>query len=181
MGVADVNLQPSSNLPSTTLLQSTQTSAAVEPTTISTKTFPNSGVEFHFEQNDIAGDVTLRLAGPSDVWFGIGFNALTMSERPYAVIVDGSTCSTESFQERRLGRYGAGDPLGRSLLLLSPPSSINGKCHVEFRRSLAGQSPFHFSFSPAASSLNLIAAKGSSSSFGFHAARDAGVMPLVRE
>merc|ERR1712217_487585 len=140
------------------------------------KTFLDLGVTLEFEQNDVTGEVILRLAGPEDVWFGIGFNALTMAERPYAIIVDGST---GSFQERRLGRYGAGDPLGSSLEELSPPSYINGKCHVEFRRSLAGQSPFHFSFNPAASSLNLIAAIGGHSSFGFHAARDAGVMSLV--
>merc|ERR1712151_1057092 len=105
------NLQPSSNLPSTTLQQSTQTSAAVAPTTIGTKNFQNLGVEFHFEQNDVAGEVTLRLAGPSDVWFGIGFNALTMAERPYAVIVDGST---GSFQECRLAGYRGVDPVASS-------------------------------------------------------------------
>merc|ERR1711994_818142 len=105
-------------------------------------------------------------------------NALTMAERPYAIIVDGSI---GSFQERKLGKYGEGNRLASSLEEVSPPSYANGKCHVELRRSLAGQSPFHFSFSPGASSLNLIAAIGQHSSLGHHERRAAGVMSLERE
>jgi len=187
--VADVHPQPSGNLPSTTPQQSTQTSEAVESTTVETtgavssmvvgmKNFLDLGVTLELELDDVVGEVILRLAGPSDVWFGIGFNAFSMAERPYAVIVDGSTGSVH---ERKLGKYSAGDLLVSSLEEVSPPSYINGRCHVELRRSLAGNSPFHFSFSPAASSLNLIAAVGWHSSFSFHAARDADVMSLVRQ
>ena len=32
---------------------------------------------------------TLTLVGPASVWFGIGFNASQMADRPYAIIVDG--------------------------------------------------------------------------------------------
>lgn len=186
--VADVLLESSSSLPSTTPQQSTQTSAAaetttVEPTTsissivIGTKTFPDQEVTLELELDDTAGDVIFRLAGPRDVWFGIGFNALTMADRPYAVIVDGSDGSVT---ERKLGWHSGGYSLDDSLEELSPPSYINGKCHVEFKRPLAGRSPDHFSFSPAAPSLNLIAAVGGSTSFIFHTARADGVMSLAR-
>ena len=30
------------------------------------------------------------LAGPANVWFGVGFNAGSMADKPYAVIVDGA-------------------------------------------------------------------------------------------
>ena len=30
------------------------------------------------------------LAGPANVWFGVGFNAGAMADKPYAVIVDGA-------------------------------------------------------------------------------------------
>ena len=29
------------------------------------------------------------LTGPANVWFGVGFNAGSMADKPYAVIVDG--------------------------------------------------------------------------------------------
>ena len=29
------------------------------------------------------------MAGPANVWFGVGFNAGSMADKPYAVIVDG--------------------------------------------------------------------------------------------
>merc|ERR550539_1496822 len=61
------------------------------PTTIGTKTFQRLGVTLELEQDDAAGEVILRLTGPNDVWFGVGFNALTMGDMPYAIIVDGST------------------------------------------------------------------------------------------
>jgi len=99
-----------------------------------------------------------------------------MAELPYTIIVDGST---GAFQERRLGKYTAGDPLAASLEEVSPPTITNGRCQVELRRPLAGTSPFHFSFSLAAATLNIVAAIGSLPSFGPHAARDAGEMSLV--
>ena len=33
--------------------------------------------------------INLTLTGPSNVWFGVGFNAGSMADKPYAVIVDG--------------------------------------------------------------------------------------------
>merc|ERR1719433_76084 len=71
-GVADEGLQPSGNLRSTTPRQSTQTSAAVELTTVEPtdavssvasgrKNFVDLGVTVELEQ-DVAGEVILRLA-----------------------------------------------------------------------------------------------------------------------
>merc|ERR1711920_411656 len=150
--------------------------SSATPRTIGTKTFRGLGVTLELEQHHATGDVILRLTGPSDVWFGIGFNTLTMGARPYAIIVDGST---GTYHERRLGTYSAGDLLGSSLQELSGPSHINGKCRVELRRAWAGMSPRHFTFSPAASSLNLIAAVGGHAVFGYHAATEVGGMSLV--
>merc|ERR1712061_888132 len=52
--------------------------------TVGSKTFTALGVVLELEQEEDAGVVTIRLTGPSDVWFGVGFGALTMGERPYA-------------------------------------------------------------------------------------------------
>ena len=43
----------------------------------------------------------MTLSGPSDVWFGVGFNASTMGDLPYAVIVDGQG----NVQERKMGDH----------------------------------------------------------------------------
>ena len=33
----------------------------------------------------------VSLVGPADVWFGVGFDASAMADKPYAIIVDGTT------------------------------------------------------------------------------------------
>ena len=40
-------------------------------------------------------NVRLTMSGPSDVWFGVGFDDSTMADRPYAIIVDGDGDVTE--------------------------------------------------------------------------------------
>merc|ERR1712151_100088 len=90
-------------LVSTTSLQPTsmRTTPRADPTTVSprpavpwttgTKTFQGLGVTLELEQDNSAGEVILRLTGPDDVWFAIGFDAFAMAQRPYVIIVDGST------------------------------------------------------------------------------------------
>jgi hypothetical protein len=41
---------------------------------------------------------TITLAGPADVWFGVGFNASAMKDRPWAITVEGAG----EVSERRL-------------------------------------------------------------------------------
>ena len=57
------------------------------------------------------------MSGPADVWFGIGFGASTMNDKPYAIIVDGNGEVTE----RKLENHGPGS-------LLS--ASVNGKSRI---------------------------------------------------
>jgi len=140
--------------------------------TFGTRSFPSMDVTVEVELDEGEGVAKIRLTGPSDAWFGVGIDALTMAETPYAIIVDGSS---GTFEERRLGYYEAGESLATSLMYTSPPTRINGKCHVELRRPLAGMG-----LSPAASALNIMAAVGGSSSFAYHAIREAGEMSMTR-
>ena len=39
--------------------------------------------------------VVLTLTGPANVWFGVGFDASLMADKPYAIIVDGAGDVTE--------------------------------------------------------------------------------------
>lgn len=123
--------------------------------------------------------VTIRLAGPESVWFGVGFEALTMADRPYVIIVDGKT---GAFQERKLGKYGAGEPLVTTLEEVSPPAHINGLCYVELRRPLASASLKHTSFEPPISVMNIVAAVGEFRQFGQHGPhRAAWMLRFVRD
>ena len=59
--------------------------------------------------------VEIVLAGPADVWFGVGFGAVVMAARPYAIVVDGTGAVTE----RMLGQHEAGTLLRATLKVLS--------------------------------------------------------------
>ncbi len=48
---------------------------------------------------------TITLSGPADVWFGVGWNAKTMTDQPYAIIVEGKSGNVT---ERRLGDHDPG-------------------------------------------------------------------------
>ena len=53
--------------------------------------------------------VTITLAGPSAVWFGVGFNASAMKGAPWTIIVEGDG----KVSERKLqGELGSGLGLG---------------------------------------------------------------------
>jgi hypothetical protein len=49
-----------------------------------------------------AGQATITLAGPSSVWFGVGFDATVMSDQPYTLIVNAS-----GVMEQHLGTCGS--------------------------------------------------------------------------
>ena len=49
-------------------------------------------------------NVKLTMSGPSDVWFGVGFDASTMADKPYAIIVDGNG----DVRERKLENHSPG-------------------------------------------------------------------------
>lgn len=51
-----------------------------------------------------SGRVTISLQGPAAVWLGVAFNATSMAQLPYAIIVDGNGAVTE----RTLGDHDAG-------------------------------------------------------------------------
>ena len=42
-----------------------------------------------------ATHATIVLQGPSDVWFGVGFNASSMADAPWTLLVDGSGAVSE--------------------------------------------------------------------------------------
>ena len=75
------------------------------------------------------------------MWFGVGFNAQTMSDKPYAIIVDGTGAVTE----RRLADHGPGTQLRTSINVTANTVS-KGKRTVVLTRAAQGMSQQHTNF-----------------------------------
>lgn len=89
-------------------------------------------LQISLDLNAASQKATITLKGPANVWFGVGFNATTMAELPYAIIVDG----TGSVSERRLGSHAAGTVLKNSIVVSSNTVSGEQRTVVLQRRVL---------------------------------------------
>lgn len=107
------------------------------------------------------GDVRMSMIGPANVWFGIGFDATSMRDEPYAIIVTGSGIVSE----RKLAFHAAGDELDQQVAVLED-SVAGGIRTVVMERQAIGKSPAHLTFT--GESINYIWAYGLQSNFGFH-------------
>jgi hypothetical protein len=117
--------------------------------------------------NNGAPEVTITLAGPSDVWFGVGFNAQRMADSPWAIIVDG----TGNVTERKLADQNPGKQLPSSVTLVHS-SVTNGLRTVVLTRAAQGKTAEYFTFDPAKlSTLPFINAVGSSPQLSYHKAK----------
>jgi hypothetical protein len=86
-------------------------------------------------------DATITITGPATVWFGVGFNATSMADRPWTVVVDGYGHVTE----RHLAFHDPGTSLPPSVQVVSNTIE-GGKRTVVLSRPLKGGV---FSFSSA--------------------------------
>ena len=69
------------------------------------------GPQVHIKMEHDLVTATLTISGPANVWFGVGFGASTMNDKPYAIIVDGNGKVTE----RKLQNHGPGTLLSNSI------------------------------------------------------------------
>jgi len=114
------------------------------------------------------------MTGPADVWFGIGFNAQSMADLPYAIVVSG-----ESVMEVDLANHAAGANLTQTIKVVS--NTVTGtKRTVVMTRAMTGPSASYYSFDPVKqASINFIVAYGTSMTYGYHASKGASSMTLV--
>ena len=85
-------------------------------------------VDMRVEVDAIAALVTITLAGPSAVWFGVGFNASAMQDEPYAIIVEATDSEPHisgTVSERKLADHAPGTALPPSIKLIS--SSVSAR------------------------------------------------------
>jgi hypothetical protein len=108
-------------------------------------------------------NVTITLTGPDKVWFGVGWFAQAMEDKPYAVIVDGHGAVTERELASHMGTAAspAGSLLAASVQVVSS-TVADGKRTVVLSRSAIGASMQHANFSLQDIEIPFITAIGSS-------------------
>jgi len=115
-----------------------------------------------------ATHASITVAGPADAWFGIGFNAVVMSDSPYTLVVNQT-----AVWEQKIGTCGSeaehcpGDTLKSSIKVMSN-AVVDGIRTVTVTRPLAGLTPQHYTFSLATPTINFISAVGWDGEFGMH-------------
>ncbi|XP_045181704.2 uncharacterized protein LOC123540595 [Mercenaria mercenaria] len=122
----------------------------------------------------------ITISGPSNVWFGIGFNASHMADSPYTIIVNST-----GVYERQIGTCGSeaehcpGDPLETSVTVVSSKVA-DGIRTVMLTRPLKGKTMKYYTFDPSAQSqINMISAIGSTQLFAYHQNKTSGVLALM--
>ena len=129
------------------------------------------------------GVATITMAGPSDVWFGFGFNATMMADLPWAIIVE-----VGDVIEHQLGmcgdeaRHCPGNLLNASITVVS--NTVNQATRtrtVVVTRPFKGQAPVaYYSFNvTTGATIKFIAAVGSTPSLAYHRAHTPAVLTMT--
>ena len=126
------------------------------------------------------GIVTITASGPSDAWFGIGFNAKQMVDQPYTLIVNST-----GVIEHKLGTCGSeaehcpGTLLNKTIHVVSN-AVTNGQRTVVMTRPSMGLTGDYYTFAPlATSTIPLITAIGNTQVFAYHKAHMPTTLALV--
>ena len=107
--------------------------------------------------------VNISIEGPNDLWFGIAFNAYSMSSLPYSIIVNGSGY----IFEEKLGNHDPGYKLNRSFTVLSN-SLLNNRRRVVISRGMHGLSSDYYTFNLSESNIPILTAVGYKGNFAYH-------------
>lgn len=143
------------------------------------------GVTVDVALDAAASTATLILTGPAAVWYGVGFAAQAMLDRPWTIIIDGG--ATGAVTERKLGGpsgnpHIAGDLLPASLTVQSSTLSKDGKTRVVvLTRPLLGKTSDYYTFNATAVNpeVKFIAAIGTGPTLGYHAAKEPSTLTLL--
>jgi len=120
--------------------------------------------------------VNISISGPSEYWFGVGFNASIMDNLPYAIIVDGNG----NVQERKLANHDPGDVIQSSVKVLTNNVN-NGVRTVLLQRALVGITTDHYSFSASVATIDFINALGDTVDLAQHKFRSSSAIELFHD
>merc|ERR1712194_999596 len=166
---------PSSFSGMTTPVMTQTTSPAEVQNLAATVNFDTLGVSLVVALDELRNVARIKVSGPADVWFGVAFDASSMADLPYAIVVGGTGDETG---EWKLGKYTKGERLDASLQQVSA-AVMDGMRFVEFERPLLGLTDSHFTFATESTTLGVLAAIGSTGDYGYHAASDIGQLEFA--
>lgn len=160
-------------------LKSTGTSCAGSMTEVLATAKSSVNVSVSVLLNQANDTATITLAGPANVWFGVGFNATAMKDEPWAITVEG----TNTVSERKLADQGGGSTTSTLTPSISVKSNtVTGATRtVVVTRSLKGAGPDYFTFTASAADATLpyISAVGSSPAFAYHKNKAIGSLSFL--
>lgn len=122
--------------------------------------FVTANISINLSETFKNNQVTITLEGPINLWFGVAFNAYSMSDLPYAIIVNGSGYVFED----KLGNHGPGTRLPTSIKVISNTKNNNTR-RVILTRDIVGK---YFSFNIYNSDIPLLTAIGFNGKFSYH-------------
>ena len=138
-------------------------------------TFDNiTNITLSLDLNSINNTARLNLTGPADLWYGVAFNAKSMGDLPYAIIVDGHG----HVQEYKLANHAAGNRLKSSVNILSNTVTNNIRSIV-LERHLNGLNSNYYSFSIQESNIPILNAVGYGANFSYHHYRSGSEIRLI--
>ena len=118
----------------------------------------------------ISDHVTITMRGPSNLWYGVAFNAHVMADLPYAIIVNG----TGDVFEDKLGNHDPGVVLPSSIKVLANCVKDNIRT-VIITRPLVGT---YYSFNVSKSTIPILSAVGQTGKFGYHNLKSSNTISL---
>eukprot|EP01060_Flectonema_neradi_P014145 TRINITY_DN20862_c0_g1_i1.p1 TRINITY_DN20862_c0_g1~~TRINITY_DN20862_c0_g1_i1.p1 ORF type:complete len:767 (+),score=171.44 TRINITY_DN20862_c0_g1_i1:37-2337(+) len=120
-------------------------------------------------------EVAINLVGPSDVWFGVGFNAGAMKDSPWTIVVDG----TGNVTERKIADQNPGVQLPPSVTVVSNTIN-NGLRYVTISRPMKGKTSDYYTFEPSTNAvLPFINAIGSQPTLSYHKYRTPSSLSIL--
>ena len=129
----------------------------------------------HMEVSHDGNNAKLTLTGPSEFWFGVGFDATAMKDLPYALIVDGNG----NVHERKLANHGPGTVLTPSITNVTSNQVVNGVRTIVLYRPVDALTKDHYAIPTNPGKINLITAIGNSVKLAYHKARTGASLTLL--
>jgi len=146
----------------------------INPSSIALEGISKLGSQVNVSLSYDGTSANITLSGPATVWFGVGFDATSMKDEPYTIIVDGNGAVTE----RKLANHGPGTLLTPSIKVIS--NSVHGNVRILIlNRAVQGSTNDHFSFPTKPGDFNMIAAVGDSVALAYHKERTGGKITLI--
>lgn len=120
-----------------------------------------------FFMNNNKNTTHMLFFGPASVWYGIGFNATSMKNEPYSIIVDGNG----HVSERKLGNHNGGVEISTNINVLYN-TVINNTRYISF----SVQNMTNYNFTNQFNDINVILAVGQSPNFSYHRLKSSNIL-----